>query len=110
MDLINKIIVYTDYPSNSLSIDQLKSNLNNLGFSIISRGNIYDFLDLDESELINISSKFSQTLITDISEEITNLSNPINRFTIAFIFIRTISNSIGIARAYFISGRFYCRQ
>ena len=78
MGLINKIILYTDYPSNSLSIDQLKSNLNNLGFSIISRGNIYDFLDLDEYELINISSIFAQTLITDISEEITNLSNPIN--------------------------------
>jgi len=88
MGLINKIILFTDYPSNSLSIDQLKSNLNNLGFSIISRGNIYDFLDLDEYELINISSIFAQTLITDISEEITNLSNPINEASKQHVLLR----------------------
>ena len=67
------IFLYTDNPSKSFDINQLISFLDNFNFNAENRGDIFDYLQLDEKDLCDFKD-YIETI------EIKNIEKPLDSF------------------------------
>lgn len=69
-----KIFIYSDYPSVSLNISNIREYLAGYGFKTEHRGNFINFLQLSNEDLAAIAEKLSGALVDDIYFEREKLS------------------------------------
>jgi hypothetical protein len=74
---IKGIFIYSDYPSNSLSLPQLIDYIKDYGLSVEYRGNFFEFLDLAKEEAQELASKMAGTRILDIFTPLEGVREPI---------------------------------
>ncbi len=74
MSLNFKVLIYTDYPSKTLSIDLIGDFLSQLGFSIAIRGNIFDFLALKGGQLYGLAERLAGTTVRKITQPLDKLN------------------------------------
>ena len=77
MSGIKEVFIYTDYPSNSLSIPQIIDYLKDYGLSVKYRGNFFEFLDLAKEEAQELARKMAGTRVLDISTLLEEVREPI---------------------------------
>jgi hypothetical protein len=77
MTKIKEIFIYSDYPSNSLSLPQLIDYIKDYGFSVEYRGNFFEFLDLAKEKAQELARKIAGTRVLDISTSLDEAREPI---------------------------------
>lgn len=77
MSQIKGIFIYSDFPSRSLSIQEIIDYLKDYGLSAQDRGNFFEFLDPTKDETLELASKIAGMRVLDISEPIDEIRAPI---------------------------------
>ncbi|HWP90629.1 MAG TPA: DUF6775 family putative metallopeptidase, partial [Thermodesulfobacteriota bacterium] len=77
MSRIKEIFIYSDCPSNSLSVPEVIDYLRETGFSAEYRGNFFEFLDLAKEEAQELTRKIAGTRVLDISTPLDEVREPI---------------------------------
>jgi hypothetical protein len=77
MTKIKEIFIYSDYPSNSLSIPEIIDPLRNYGLSVKYQGNFFEFLDLAKKEAQELAGKIAGTRVLEISTPLEEVREPI---------------------------------
>ncbi len=71
-----KIFIYTDFPSNSLNISEVREYLARFGFQAEDRGNSIDYLKFSDARLSEIAERLSGAVVDDISSDLVKLATP----------------------------------
>ncbi|MGH7808426.1 MAG: DUF6775 family putative metallopeptidase, partial [Thermodesulfobacteriota bacterium] len=77
MSQIKRIFLYSDFPSRSLSIQEIIDYVKDHGLSAQDRGNLFEFLDLTKEETLELAIKTAGMRVLDISEPIDEIHAPI---------------------------------
>ncbi|HEX9830724.1 MAG TPA: DUF6775 family putative metallopeptidase [Thermodesulfobacteriota bacterium] len=77
MSQIKGIFIYSDFPSRSLSIQEIIDYLKDYGLSAQDRGNFFEFLDPTKEETLELASKIAGMRVLDISEPVDEIREPI---------------------------------
>jgi hypothetical protein len=77
MSQIKGIFIYSDFPSRSLSIQEIIDYLKDYGLSAQDRGNFFEFLDPTKDETLELASKIAGMRVLDISEPVDEIREPI---------------------------------
>ncbi|MFQ5787365.1 MAG: hypothetical protein ACE5H1_05235, partial [Thermodesulfobacteriota bacterium] len=81
MSKLKSISIYSDYPSDALSIDDLIDFLEIYGLNISNRGNFADYLNLSKEELAELAEKTSGAIVQNIDRPNDKLIYPGNHET-----------------------------
>lgn len=76
MSQIKGIFIYSDFPSRSLSIQEIIDYLKDYGLSAQDRRNFFEFLDLTKEEAVELARKIAGMRVLDISEPIDEIRAP----------------------------------
>lgn len=71
-----RVFIYSDNPSPSLSIDEVASFLDSMGFEAVCRGDFISFLSLDPSSLSAFAFRVAASRVYDISSPLDELPPP----------------------------------
>ncbi len=77
MSGIKEVFIYSDYPSDSLSIPEIIDYLKDYGLSVRYRGNFFEFLDLAKEEALELARKMAGIRVLDISTPLEEVREPI---------------------------------
>jgi hypothetical protein len=66
---IKPVYLYSDHPSKSLSIAKIIEGLDKLNIHCESKGNFFEYLNLNKDEQLELYKKISQTRVDDIERE-----------------------------------------
>jgi putative metallopeptidase DUF6775 len=71
-----KIFIYSDYPSRSLNISEVREYLARFGFQVEDRGNFIDYLKLSDARLSETAERLSGAVVDNISSDLVKLATP----------------------------------
>lgn len=74
---IKEVFIYSDYPSNSLSIPHIADYLEYYGLSTHNREKFFDFVDLNKEAALELARKIAGSRVLDISTPIDEIPEPI---------------------------------
>lgn len=74
---IKGVFIYSDYPSESLSIAKIISYLKNYEFSVQDRGNLLEFLGLSQEEILELARRIAGARVLDLSTPLDEIREPI---------------------------------
>jgi hypothetical protein len=75
-----KIFIYTDHPSPSLSIDELRHLIEKFELEVVFEGDLTESLKLSNEEMMNLANRMSGTIIQDINVPNDDIEFPNHRY------------------------------
>jgi hypothetical protein len=97
MSQIKRIFVYSDFPSRSLSIQEIIDYLKDYGLTAHDRGNLFKFLDPTTEEALELTNRIGGMRVLDISEPIDEIRAPFfGEINLELERLRGKASSIGV--------------